>query len=164
MKAQRQAPIWAVLVGLLVVCTAVVLLAVKLTPVPEHIHAHLSISVDGVQQEVPANIGIDAATNVTQPLHTHDTTGILHVESPVQRTFTLGDFFVRSWHQQLDSTRVGDNVISPSETLTVFVNQQPVQGDPADIVLTNKMDIDLVFTSAGTTASPSAPFDWPPQY
>ncbi|GGF38284.1 hypothetical protein GCM10011399_33970 [Subtercola lobariae] len=150
--------------GLVIVSAAVLLLAYRVAPVPEHIHVHLSISVDGVQLVVPANTGIDPVTNVAMPLHTHDTTGIVHVESPVTRTFTLGEFFQDSWHEPLDTTHVGAFTVSPTETLTVFVNQEPVTGDPADIVLTNKLDIDLVFSPLGTPAVASAPFDWPPQY
>jgi hypothetical protein len=29
---------------------------------------------------------------VFSPLHTHDTSGIIHVESPTVRSFTLGEF------------------------------------------------------------------------
>jgi hypothetical protein len=41
------------------------------------------------------------------PLHTHDTTGKLHVESPVERDFTLGDFFT-VWEKPFDRTHILD--------------------------------------------------------
>ncbi|MEF2975782.1 hypothetical protein [Subtercola sp. YIM 133946] len=156
-------PVWAVLTATAVLCTGVVALAAGVAPVPEHLHAHLTISINGAEQTVPANTGIDAVTGVTQPLHTHDTTGILHVESAVTRDFELGQFF-DEWGLPLTLTGVGGVTSSPTETFTVFVDQKPYTGDPADIVLTNKMDIDLVFTPAGTPASPPAPFVWPAQY
>ena len=39
-------------------------------------------------------------------LHTHTPDGIIHIESPVQRAFTLGDFF-DVWGQPLGPDRVG---------------------------------------------------------
>lgn len=56
-----------------------------------HIHAHLQIFVDGVEETVPGGVGI--TNDCMYPLHTHDTDGVIHVESPEPRDFTLGDFF-----------------------------------------------------------------------
>jgi hypothetical protein len=39
-------------------------------------------------------------------LHTHSADGIIHTESPVTRTFTLGEFF-DVWGQPLSSRQVG---------------------------------------------------------
>src|SRR5881396_2786681 len=59
-----------------------------------HIHQHLDLYVNGTKQVVPAQIGILTSPHVVfSPLHTHDTTGIIHVESPTVRSFTLGEFF-----------------------------------------------------------------------
>ncbi len=58
-----------------------------------HVHAHLDVFVAGRHVAVPAGIGIDAAGRFIAPLHTHDASGIVHVESPTIRTFTLGELF-----------------------------------------------------------------------
>ena len=58
-----------------------------------HIHVHLDVSVDGQPVEVPAGIGIDRSGHGISPLHTHNATGVIHIESPVKRAFTLGEFF-----------------------------------------------------------------------
>ncbi|RFA21985.1 hypothetical protein B7R23_04620 [Subtercola boreus] len=129
----------------------------------EHIHAHLAISVDGQAQTVPGEIGIDNPSSTVSPLHTHDETGIIHVESPVPADFTLGQFFTE-WNVALDPTRIGSYVASPTETFTVFIDKKPYTGDPASIVFTNRMEIDLVVSAAGTAAEPSPAFDWPTQY
>src|SRR5205823_14298698 len=42
---------------------------------------------------IPANMGISSAPKFISPLHTHDATGVVHVESPTIETFTLGQFF-----------------------------------------------------------------------
>jgi hypothetical protein len=57
-----------------------------------HIHQHLDIYVDGRKVPVPALIGIDPAAGFA-PLHVHDTSGVIHVESPTVRSYTLGEFF-----------------------------------------------------------------------
>ncbi len=56
-----------------------------------HIHPTLKIVVGGVDQPIPANAGI--TPSCMHPLHTHDATGTLHIESPDVREFVLGDFF-----------------------------------------------------------------------
>ena len=53
-----------------------------------HIHQHLDLYVDGHKVVVPAGIGIDPAVGYA-PLHTHDPSGVIHVESPTLRTYTL---------------------------------------------------------------------------
>src|SRR5581483_8649942 len=51
-----------------------------------HVHAHLDIIINGQYYLVPAQIGI---TNTCYYwLHTHDVSGIIHIESPVNRDFT----------------------------------------------------------------------------
>lgn len=56
-----------------------------------HIHARLSIFIDGQPVTVPANIGV--TPTVVQPIHTHDTTGTIHIESDEVRDFRLSEFF-----------------------------------------------------------------------
>lgn len=58
-------------------------------PLTQHIHPVLKITVDEINEEVPANIGLGACERA---LHTHDTIGTLHVEAQDSRAYTLGDF------------------------------------------------------------------------
>ncbi|WP_123955492.1 hypothetical protein [Frondihabitans sp. 762G35] len=129
----------------------------------EHVHAHLSITIDGEPATVPGEIGLDEKNGFATALHTHDTSGIVHVESPTKRDFTLGQFFTE-WGVRLDTSHVGAAGGDVAEVLTVFVDGERRAGDPASIVLRDLDDIDLVVAPAGTVARPSAPFDWPPQY
>ena len=65
----------------------------------EHYHAQLQIFVNGQQVQLPRNIGEADSGPCIQPLHVHANspdTSVIHVESPEQRSFTLGDFF-RVW-------------------------------------------------------------------
>ena len=108
-----------------------------------HIHTHLTIFVNGQQRQVPAGIGIPGAVaQQTQAgpfvdsgscfywLHTHAADGIIHIESPVQRTYTLGEFF-DEWGQPLGPSQVG----SAHGKVTVIVNGQVFKGNPRDVPL-----------------------------
>lgn len=56
-----------------------------------HIHSHLDIFVNGQHTPVPAQIGLE--NTCLYWLHTHTPDGIIHMESPKERDFTLGEFF-----------------------------------------------------------------------
>jgi hypothetical protein len=74
-----------------------------------HVHAHLSIFLNGDQLMVPKEIGLPKDSSGNQKcsysLHTHDYTGEVHVEAPSNTGFTLGQFF-DIWGQPLDTTNV----------------------------------------------------------
>lgn len=84
-----------------------------------HIHPHLEIIANGESQEIPANIGI--ILTCMHPLHTHDTSGTLHVESPTLRDFTLADFFA-VWNQPFDKNQVLGYKIDNKHIIKVTVN------------------------------------------
>jgi hypothetical protein len=116
-----------------------------------HIHARLTIFVNGASEKVPYGVGIaDPQTEQTKSgpfvgggscfswLHTHAADGIIHIESPVQRTFTLGNFF-DVWGQPLSSSQVG-----PAKgPVTAIVDDQVWLGDPRDIPLKAHSQIQL---------------------
>jgi hypothetical protein len=118
-----------------------------------HIHARLTIFVNGAARQVPFGIGIGPplygqslkghGVFVTQGscfmwLHTHAADGVIHMEAPKLRTFTLGQFFA-IWGQPLSRTRVG-----PAKgTVTAFYNGQVWTGDPAQIPLSSELQVQL---------------------
>jgi len=129
----------------------------------EHIHSHLSVTVDGKAQTVPALLGIDEQDGQISPLHTHDTSGIVHIESPVKATFTLGQVFTE-WDVALSSDRIGKYSSGSGDTVTTFVDGKVAPGNPAAITLADHEDIDIVVTKAGTKATPPSAFTWPAGY
>ena len=59
-----------------------------------HVHPHLQISINGQNVAVPAGVGIVRSGTCFEPLHTHDASGVIHVESPNTSTpYTLSEFF-----------------------------------------------------------------------
>jgi hypothetical protein len=108
-----------------------------------HIHAHLTVFVDGAPRRIPAGVGIFAPQSTGTPrgpfvvsgacfawLHTHAADGIVHIESPVQRSFTLGNFF-DVWGQPLGARRVA----SATGRVTAFVDGRPYLGNVRSIPL-----------------------------
>jgi hypothetical protein len=116
-----------------------------------HIHAHLTVFVNGTPRQIPAAIGIPGAQaqNTARGsfigagtcfywLHTHAADGIIHIESPVHRTYTLGDFF-DEWGQPLGPGQVGPAV----GHVTAIYNGQAYTGNPRDIPLDAHAQIQL---------------------
>jgi hypothetical protein len=123
-----------------------------------HDHAHLAILIRGQLRTVPAFIGI-TATQICW-LHTHDTSGIVHVEAGDQRTFTLGDFF-GVWRQPLSKTAIGSDRAGDGESVRATVNQQAYAEAPETIVLLDHEDIVL---QLGPPFLQIQPYVWPPGY
>ena len=98
-----------------------------------HIHAHLFILKDGAVQPGAAYVGFVPGGNCLYWLHTHDQTGVIHIESPTKRVYTLGDFFA-VWGMPLGRNGVAQYDV-PGGELTVFVDGKQYSGDPGDIQL-----------------------------
>lgn len=110
----------------------------------EHIHAHLDVVVDGQPVAVPAYLGIDQVQAGISPLHTHDDSGVIHIESPAKTTFTLGQFF-HEWGVPLSADTIGGLHATNDRPLRVFVNGSPRTGDPAALPINAHDEIVLVY-------------------
>jgi hypothetical protein len=98
-----------------------------------HIHQHLDLYVNGTKHVVPAQIGITTSPQVVfSPLHTHDTRGIIHVEAPTVRSFTLGEFF-DVWGVRLTPTCIGGYCTQGDKTLRVYVDGQLATGESSEM-------------------------------
>lgn len=139
--------------------------AIGLDPLREegqvvHIHQHLDLYADGVRVTVPAQLGIDANGGFISDLHTHDTSGIMHVESPTQRTFTLGQFFA-VWGVPLSASCIGGLCKTGGKQLRIWVNGAPVTADPTRIVLDEHQEIVLAYGTQAQMPKPvPASFDF----
>jgi len=111
-----------------------------------HIHQHLDIYVNGKKVQVPALVGIDTNAGFLTELHTHDTSGILHVESATNREYVLGQFF-GEWGVKLTSKCLG----TYCGNLKWWVNGKRMTGNPAQLILKAHQEIVL---AAGKAPSP----------
>ncbi len=126
-----------------------------------HIHQHLDISIDGNPVTVPANIGIDPSVGIAV-LHTHDDTGIIHVESPEARDFTLGNFF-DVWGVRLTDTCIGGYCNDGTRTLRVYVDGKPATVGVRDVVLTEHEEIVLAYGTESELPKPiPSSYEFPP--
>jgi hypothetical protein len=117
-----------------------------------HIHQHLDIYVDGHPVTVPAGVGIDPAAGYA-PLHTHDPSGIIHVESPTVRTYTLGELFA-VWGVRFTPNCLGGSCAGGGRRMRVYVNGRPYQGDPTGLVLAPHQELVVAFGTAAQLPSP----------
>jgi hypothetical protein len=100
-----------------------------------HYHAHVDVIVRGQTVTMPALIGIDNANHRISALHTHDNTGIVHIESGQDIPFTLGQLFTE-WGQPLNTSQVGPVVAGSGEQLRVYRNGMRFNGDPTALKFT----------------------------
>ncbi|MDQ6610949.1 MAG: hypothetical protein M3Y64_00835 [Gemmatimonadota bacterium] len=105
-----------------------------------HIHQHLLILDHGKPVAIPQNVGQPAARRCIYWLHTHTPDGIVHIEAPLDRKFTLGDFFA-IWGQPLSRTRAATAMAGKGASLTVWVNGKKYTGDPRKIDMVAHADI-----------------------
>jgi len=105
-----------------------------------HIHPTITIVANGENQVVPADIGIRGGC--MNALHTHDMSGLVHVESPERRDFTLGDFFA-VWEQPFTRNGILSYALDEDHQIQVTVNgidvetyEDTVLSDNAVIVIT----------------------------
>ena len=125
-----------------------------------HIHSHLDVYVDGRTVTVPALIGIDEARQQISPLHTHDTTGVVHIESPVKRDFTLGEFMTE-WNVPISKGALGPLKTGGGKELHVYVNGQEQAGDPSALKLAAHAEIAIVYGSPADKVKVPTSYNWP---
>jgi hypothetical protein len=120
-----------------------------------HVHAHLAIINNGHWLQLPQNIGL--LQQCDYEMHTHDHTGIIHIEAPTVKDYTLGNFF-DIWGQPLTNT----NVAGITGNVVAYINDngeaRRYMGDLRAIKLTSHRDVTL---QIGTPAvSTLATYSW----
>lgn len=122
-----------------------------------HVHAHLAIFDHGRSVPIPEDVGRPLFSGCLYWLHTHTPDGIIHVEAPAFRTFTLGQFFA-IWAQPVTKTQVATAKLRKGEKITVWVDGNRYTGDPKKIPLAQHLDVTF---DVGAPARKPAPFtDW----
>jgi hypothetical protein len=100
-----------------------------------HIHQHLDLYVNAKKVTLPALVGIYDNSYLTE-LHVHDNSGVIHVESPKQQDFTLGQLF-GEWGVKLTANCVGRYC----GHVKWWVNGKRITGDAAQLVLRAHQEI-----------------------
>ena len=134
-----------------------------------HYHAALQILNQGTPVDVPMDLGRKFGCFYWIHMHSFEP-GIIHIESPSGRTFTLGDFFDvwAAWGgqpQPLDATHISSITLTSGETLVTYIDlgdgagPQQFAGDPKSIVLQQREVITLEIAPPSVNPPPS--FTWP---
>jgi hypothetical protein len=123
----------------------------------EHIHVNLQLYNHGRAVAVPANIGIPQGSDCLYWVHTHSGDGFIHIESPVKRSFDLGEFF-DIWGPDLSWTKAASIAAPRGQRLSIWVDGKAWRGtDPRAIVFHDRETI--VIQNGPPFATPSRP-DW----
>jgi hypothetical protein len=112
------------------------------TSLAMHIHVELHLTIDNQAVTIPANIGV-SQTDATL-IHTHDTTGLIHIESPFVHDFVLEDFLT-IWGQQGAEGHQVQEEIDNARMLSIQVNGTPASLD--GLVLHDHDTIDVQVTT-----------------
>lgn len=130
-----------------------------------HIHAHLQVYVQGQSRSLPGAIGLVGPVPQQTPvgpfygaqrcyywLHTHASDGVIHIESPTARIYTLGNFF-DEWGQRLSP----DQVAGAKGKVTALVGGRPWTQTPREIPLNPHAVIQL---DVGSPVTPFRAMSW----
>jgi hypothetical protein len=98
-----------------------------------HVHAVLRIYVEGKSVEVPSQVGIDQQESYLAPLHTHDNSGIIHMEATEPYPFKLSQFFL-VWGVKFDNSQIGGYKVGAGKQLAVYANGSKV-ASPSTFVM-----------------------------
>jgi hypothetical protein len=97
-----------------------------------HIHAMVRLYVNGLLKPLPAEIGLPPS-GVESSMHTHDATGIVHMEAPHPFNYTLGDFFA-VWGVKLGPAQVGGLKGLGGDHLHFYLNGKPLSNPAAHVL------------------------------
>ena len=133
-----------------------------------HDHVHLDVIVDGKKVTIPAGVGLaephdsgpcppnpistgDCSTHhifvaevANSPIHTHSSSGIIHIEPDRPGIYTLGEFF-DEWGVRLTDSCLGGYCTGDGKELRVYVNGKRVAGGLRQVALTDRQEIAVVF-------------------
>jgi len=90
-----------------------------------HSHPDLAITISGQAIVIPVTFD----GSCSQPIHTHDSSGVLHVETDQNQNYTIGDWFLLWGHFAnsqtqtiFNGTQIFNNRVDPTHHLTMTVN------------------------------------------
>jgi len=119
-----------------------------------HVHALLSVYRNGQRLAIPDSIG--RGSGCSYEMHTHDGSGVIHIETDVPKTFTLGQFLAL-WGQSISAGSIL-GLAGPAQYY-VIENEKitPLTTDPAAVVLAGRKEIVII---TGTPPKTLPRYDW----
>lgn len=114
----------------------------------EHIHAHLTMYINGSKVTVPPDIGSVTSAGCLYWLHTHNIqgdSGVIHIEAPVTQPFTVGNF-ADIWGKQFQQLQYPFE-LSQANGWQAYINGKPYTGSWRNIPLQNHAAITIAYNS-----------------
>jgi hypothetical protein len=110
-----------------------------------HLHPELTVYADGDEVPIPVNIGIDPANppEMMAGLHTHDSSGVIHVENAAEPT--LGQFF-EIWGVPFSPDQLGPYQADGSDSVRMWVDGEPSR-EFGDLVLEDGQEVVVAYGS-----------------
>ncbi len=121
-----------------------------------HIHAHVTMYIDGQKVPVPGNIGIAPDNSCLYWLHTHSSDGVIHIEAPNGHAITFGNF-LDIWGKRFQQMNYPGQ-LDQTDGWQAYVNGKPFVGDFHTIPLQSHTLITLALNSPGV--QPDTNFNW----
>ena len=109
-----------------------------------HDHSNLKIYLDGQQRLIPANVGINSEicngeSENMHAVHTHDSTGKLHIESNTDIDIAIGVFF-DIWGVHFNETGIFEYRVNETYELVMTIDGVPTT-DYDDYLLVDGKEI-----------------------
>jgi hypothetical protein len=123
-----------------------------------HNHALLHVYANGLLVPVPAGIGYDPKRHIVSGIHTHDQTGVIHMEADKPFKTTLGDVFME-WGVAFGKDQLGGLKPKGADKVWVYVNGKPLTTDPVSYVI--KKDDNIVVAYGKQGSFETTPFTGP---
>jgi hypothetical protein len=132
-----------------------------------HVHPYLSINIEGQNVAVPTDVGYLQGGACVEPMHTHDASGIIHIELPQAQSslnFTLSDFF-RVWAATYSTISINGTshpVVLNSANIFGFQNDAThhvvIKVDNATVTDPSKVYLErLDYCNATNSVTPTSP-------
>jgi hypothetical protein len=118
-----------------------------------HFHVHLDVLVNGRAVEVPDDIGRNEGAGYITVIHTHDGSGIIHIESPTGHQYTLGQVF-DVWGVRFTSTCLGGDCDAGDRQVRVYADGELLHRDPRLLVLSSHQEIVVTYGTAPQVPDP----------
>jgi len=123
-----------------------------------HIHVHVSMYINGQATPLPQGVGIAPNNSCLYWLHTHDTSGVIHIEAPAKTSPTLGNF-LDIWDSHFSTLGSGYPIqLADPSNWKVWVNGKPYTGNFRNIALQAHQLITLAYNSPNV--KPDTTYSW----
>jgi hypothetical protein len=121
--------------------------------VEQHFHVHLDVFVDGKSVTIPDDVGRNEGGGYLTVIHTHDSSGIVHIEAPKGPHYNLGQVF-DVWGVRFTPTCLGASCDAGDRTLRVYVGGTLLHVDPRRLILSSHQEIVVTFGTRSQVPNP----------